>query len=386
MPDNNCVCDLFIDNAYVAPVEPRISVSSALIAVMLTIGAIVYTPITEAYIDSAQISTVMEDDVSRISFVMDSVSVSAIQEDYLIARQVRLDRFRLSAFTRFKLSDEFIDSISVSSTLDSLNSDFLTDSVRITDSVNQTAITGSVVNDRLVISDFIDRSISVVVVDSIIVSDSIITLASYQSTFIDSLVIVDLYQEQSGTKDAVTDELIIADLYKDRLVALGLAVDDLFISTVMDYNTDQSVIWTAATDSFAMSMIEAGSINSIIVINDLLTTTTPEGVAVHDRGTDCNGLIKTGLSDMGASSLKRLSGCYVGYTGQPIDLTVTSTGLGEEMSYTYPLPISNADAPRSNLIKLGRGARSRYWQFTVTGTQFELHDLELDLMETSRRR
>jgi hypothetical protein len=84
---------------------------------------------------------------------------------------------------------------------------------------------------------------------------------------------------------------------------------------------------------------------------------------------------------------KRMSDLYVGYTGGRLQCDV-ETYDGPQDVYNYLMEERDADAPRNNRLKIGRGLSSRYWRFTVKnleGADFQLHDMTAVIGRSNRR-
>ncbi|HAR04054.1 MAG TPA: hypothetical protein DCR72_00500, partial [Pseudomonas sp.] len=143
-------------------------------------------------------------------------------------------------------------------------------------------------------------------------------------------------------------------------------------------------VWTCESATFGMSRLLVRPVQSLALVNGELCACSPEGLVVFDAPAAAP-LIRTGLTDFGLPNMKRGLYAYVGYSGAPMTLSVGNTALGQEVAYSYPLPARTAEAETTSRAQLGRGARSRYWRFTLTGTTFELHDVALELAETSRK-
>jgi hypothetical protein len=61
---------------------------------------------------------------------------------------------------------------------------------------------------------------------------------------------------------------------------------------------------------------------------------------------------------------------------------------GPEDVYTYEMEPRDADAPRNNRLKIGRGLNSRYWRFefrNVSGADFQLQDVAVQVTTSKRR-
>jgi hypothetical protein len=142
------------------------------------------------------------------------------------------------------------------------------------------------------------------------------------------------------------------------------------------------VIWTCPTVGFAMSQLLADKTDSAAMLGGVLYCAGEAGIYAFDAAQEQDCGVTTGLIDMGNS---RATYCYVGYSGEEMTLRVGNTGAGTETEYEYALTDRSAESAVPNRAKFGKGIRSRYWRFSVSGTQFSLHDLVIVSDTVSRR-
>jgi len=80
---------------------------------------------------------------------------------------------------------------------------------------------------------------------------------------------------------------------------------------------------------------------------------------------------------------------YIGYTSTGrLMLKVRTVSGGELKEQWYEAQELQAQAPREQMLRIGRGLRSRYWQFelvNVDGADFEIDNLELHPVYLNRR-
>ena len=78
--------------------------------------------------------------------------------------------------------------------------------------------------------------------------------------------------------------------------------------------------------------------------------------------------IKTGKTDFGSDLKKRIVNSYMVYSasGQMV-LKVTTSEFGNLVTRNYRMPPQAADTTDARRIDIGKGIKSRYWQFEVVG-------------------
>jgi len=133
--------------------------------------------------------------------------------------------------------------------------------------------------------------------------------------------------------------------------------------------------------------------NSFCRVGDVYLGAADAGLYLLDGATDAGepieSAVRTMMLDFGSPAMKRVRHAYLGYTSDGSLMlkvrTVTNGELKEQWYEAQELP---AQAPREQMIQLGRGLRSRYWQFelvNVDGADFELDMLELHPVYLNRR-
>ncbi|HEJ3062490.1 TPA: hypothetical protein SL272_000821 [Pseudomonas aeruginosa] len=143
------------------------------------------------------------------------------------------------------------------------------------------------------------------------------------------------------------------------------------------------LIWTCRSETFGMSRLLSADLRSLAVVQGTLCAVGPGGLYALDAAALAPKVV-TGLTDFGSEAEKRASYAYFGYSGAPLTIRMGVVGEGSELTYSYDAPARVANAPVPGRVKLGKGARSRYWRFTILGSAFQLHDVKLIIDETSR--
>lgn len=111
--------------------------------------------------------------------------------------------------------------------------------------------------------------------------------------------------------------------------------------------------------------------------------------ADQDDGQPIDAAVGSMMLDLGTSRQKRVQAAYIGYTASGrIVLKVRSEDDGEVVEDWFEAQQQTAAAPRNQMVRVGRGLRSRYWQFelvNVQGADFELDSLEMYPITLNRR-
>jgi hypothetical protein len=133
--------------------------------------------------------------------------------------------------------------------------------------------------------------------------------------------------------------------------------------------------------------------NSMARIGNQYYGAGDEGLYTLDGDTDAgepiDAALRTMMIDFGSPRQKRVRSAYLGYTASgTLLLRVRSVDDGTLKEQWYEAQELQAQAPRESMIRVGRGLRSRYWQFelvNVDGADFEIDKMELHPVYLNRR-
>lgn len=108
-----------------------------------------------------------------------------------------------------------------------------------------------------------------------------------------------------------------------------------------------------------------------------------------DDTANIDAYITTKLFNFGNSQFKRVERAYLGYRndGPMVLKVITRNSLGERVEDWYEQD-STSDSIRVDRVKIGKGLKSHYWQFTLsnkTGADFDLDSIEFKPIVLSRR-
>jgi len=140
--------------------------------------------------------------------------------------------------------------------------------------------------------------------------------------------------------------------------------------------------WVLNTRKHALS--EYGSefaFNSFTIFNGQILAAVPNGLVVLglqnlDSATPIAASARTGQEGFGTSFHKRVPRIYMSgsSTGDMLFTTITLEGGAR----VYSLPFNGSTALQQRRVPVGKGPRSRFWQFqidNVAGADFNVNDL-----------
>jgi hypothetical protein len=177
--------------------------------------------------------------------------------------------------------------------------------------------------------------------------------------------------------DVVQNAGIVGEVIGDgMIIALGdITSGDPYVAWVMNANTD------------GISKYENFSLNSMAMVSGVPLGADEDGIyeleGDDDIGTPISATVRLGKDDFGESLMKRILKAYLGVSASGRLYLRTITGNGEERTYRT----STNTTLREMKVDLGRGVKSRYWQFeiaNVDGADFELETIQFFPVVLSR--
>ncbi len=268
----------------------------------------------------------------------------------------------------------------------------LTESLVISDALTAEKSTTRLSNESLRVTDTLSTIRLVTITESLSLSDTLTGKISAFVTLTDSLSISDTSSATVASYRALNDSLILGDsLTADvaRFVTLteSLGLNDRLITnpvqTILAINAD-----TGAVSEYRFNI----PLNSICAWKGQLYLATDTGIYALD-GTDDDGTaieweMRTGFSNMGTDTLKRILDANVLARGEgDVLFMLTAARYGKKEERRYQLVKLTADDLRDQVIKAARGIQSVYWQTGIRGSgPAEIDELRLRIEPLSRRR
>jgi len=214
------------------------------------------------------------------------------------------------------------------------------------------------------------------VIDSVETLQAIISIPGTATLFLDS-------DEALDVSDEASTSAFLQALFSEQI--------DTYVS--IRVGDDTFCGWVMNTESTGFSEYSNYPFNSLVSAEGRYFAVAQDGVyeltGDSDQGEPIAASIKTGLMDLETSFTKDAKAAYIGYTstGRMV-LKVSTTERGRKNEWWYEAKPSSAGAPRSGRFTIGRGLRSRYFQFELVnaeGDDFELDGIEIMYSILSRR-
>ena len=304
------------------------------------------------------------------------------------------------------------------------------EAIGLTDSLAAGANTTSSLADSAVMRDVIQQAINQIVIDTANGTDSLslgaaLTLvdianaaqtqtSTYNSVMLVAELVATLEAYNGADAYDITESGVLSDAYVNRVQAIFAMIE---AAQAVDTNTALIHVMQLATDSAdgATSITSAGSL-----LNSLLTDTALATIRLNIGGelftgwvlntdtlapseyqfaelqfnsackhgsrylmaaddgiyefTEDTGVetvmtyIKTGKTDFGSDLKKRVVNSYMVYAASgDMVLKVTTSEFGNLVTRNYRVSAQAGDATDTRRVDVGRGIKSRYWQFELVG-------------------
>lgn len=151
--------------------------------------------------------------------------------------------------------------------------------------------------------------------------------------------------------------------------------------------------WVLSTTDRAFSEYQNFPFNSLMEADGRFFAVAEDGLyeltGDTDEGEPIEALLRTGLLDMGTHFLKDAKSAYIGYTSDgKLVLKVTTVQHGVKEQWWYELKQGEAQSARGGRFTIGRGPRSRYWQFELVnmeGADFNVDEVHIMYSILNRR-
>lgn len=318
-----------------------------------------------------------------------------------------VDTFAASTFTMYLEAIGLTDAL----TSGANTTVALTDSAALTDIIQQAI--NQIVADTAAGADTLNLSAALTLVD---IANAVATQTStYNSVMLVAELVATLEAFNGADSADIMETGVLSDAYAARVAALVALLES---AQAIDTNTTLVHVMQSATDSAegATAITSTGSLITALLADSALTTIrlniggelftgwvlntdtmAPSEYQFADRQfnsackhgdtylmaaedgiyefTEDIGVesvmtyIKTGKTDFGSDLKKRIVNSYIVYSASGnMVLKVTTSEYGQLQTRNYKMvPPSNSETTDVRRFDLGRGIKSRYWQFELVG-------------------
>lgn len=286
----------------------------------------------------------------------------------------------------------------------------LTDVVNVVDTITPTRVTNlhesgyanevltASTNANNALSSTVNASDSQVIglgealADTANANDVLTDTASPQAALTDTATVTEVVTPIAGNYALLVGAAQASNVISYGSSVLTTALESVITAGDTIWAADLAAIaWVMNTETTGLSTYDNYEFSSMVEHDGVLYGVSPAGLFAltgnDDQGRKITANVKTGFLDFGFEETKRMSDLYVGYTGGSLECDV-ETYDGPQEVYTYQLEERDADAPRNNRMKIGKGLSSRYWRMNVkntNGADFQLYNVEANIGRSNRR-
>lgn len=250
------------------------------------------------------------------------------------------------------------------------------------------------VSAALALEGLIANGWSVQSIDSVAFNEALDATARFVGPLVDSAALADGAEHALRILALARDELTAADTLAGALSMQAEASDGILLYATIRLGGTEYAGWVLNTANKAASEYTNFAFDSFAVFNGKVLGAGAGGIFELTGGTDDGdpiaAAIRTGLSDFGIGKLKRVPDVYIGYAGNGdiVLKVVTTADNGVKVEDWYRMTAKPGDAMHPGRIQVGRGLKSRYWQFELCntgGADLDLGDLKLRPLILDRR-
>tara|TARA_B110000908_G_scaffold172661_2_gene241749 strand:- start:695 stop:2779 length:2085 start_codon:yes stop_codon:yes gene_type:complete len=332
---------------------------------------------------------------SVVSNIVEPVYVSGAMLTFAVTAVELLDQAMLLATVSTKQTSALTDTLSIQDTCSLLGVIQIAEELVANDSV-QNLYHGVVqVLASMLMADSERNSYPFVVQEYVTFSEEALTKATYLAEQLETIMATAVVQNVLTIVVDETAELMAADSIELTAKLFAELLDTVDIYTLFKVNDDLSQAWVMNTEAgMPISEYDNYLFTSMTTFKGRSFGTTDSGLFELEGDTDIGepitAQVESMMLDFGTSRMKRIRTAYMGYTSSnELVLKVMSVDDGELFEHWYKAsPVGSNTAPRTGMVEVGQGLRSRYWQFELTnvdGGDFELDVLELYPLFLGRR-
>lgn len=298
----------------------------------------------------------------------------------------------LSAFYKLLVSSGFtLGSTSSAANMIAIE---LVDALRMTAGIGNTVAAFQAVASAIALHDLLARMHPATMSDSVAFGT---LLTQSRTALLKQLETVTI---GASVSDTITFVAIVADTFaiEDAATAFRTAllqeIDSLGIGATLQLGDSIYYAWVVNTRNKAFTQYENYPFNSFCEFRGRYFGMAADGIyeltGPDDNGTPIQARVRLGLSNLGTGKLKRIPTMYLGYTsnGQLVLKITTTSPDGNKTENWYELAPQTANVAREGRIKIGRGLKSVYFDFTLTnvdGSSFALDKIDLYPIILDRR-
>lgn len=213
-------------------------------------------------------------------------------------------------------------------------------------------------------------------------------------SLVDNPIIADAVEAIRLVNAALLDGTQVVDDLSTQLVGHASLSDGIVCGWLFDFGGDDLYEgWVLNTESLGTGKYTNYPFNSMSRVGGQFWGASADGLYIlsgdTDDGDTINAHLFTGKTDFDSPFFKHVREVFIGYSSdQPVVIKTVSSQDGELTERWYTLSPHFTGQDREARVKLGRGVKSRYWQFAiynVDGGDLDLDRLDFYVVKLGRR-
>jgi hypothetical protein len=293
--------------------------------------------------------------------------------------------------------EQVVDTIEVVDVVTDTQVDLVVENIAVTELGDLAVVQTEAVIESVLVAERIFDSRFELVVDLINVADNSTGTGIVTEQTVEQVEVAGIIAELlDDNVDIVVDTFVVTDFaFTGPGVTSDVTADVILVRDRLYSRNFDALALLVNTETGAPALFDNFDFTSIVEHQGNLIATSAEGLFVIQNDANdvdygnrkINCKLQTGFEDFGTDQRKRIRDLYMGYTGGLHELTV-ETYNGPSEVYSYEMREREADAPRNNRIRTGRGLNSRFWRFTIRncgGGKSQIFDMKANVDVSKRR-
>lgn len=248
---------------------------------------------------------------------------------------------------------------------------------QLPDSAETTTTYNKLIVDALVLADLAEQYYRGTLSDSLALTDTVAGLRQFYAALVDSITASDSDSYLAVFAGGISDSVDLGDTVTSQLTLQALLADDLRFVVWDGTNRVSYAGYVMNTKVGGLTEYQNYNFNSIAKIGASYYGASSTGLylleGADDAGTDIEARIKFGAFNPGSGKKSRVEQAYIGVRSDGKVIFKTFADDGKERWYETQALHGDLQTQRA---KLGRGVKSRYWQFELMNRDGEALDLE----------
>lgn len=267
----------------------------------------------------------------------------------------------------------------------------VSDGLRASSQLSSSAVFNRALVSALTIAEALNLNLfAEAVADQLTASDTLSEIYKAFESLV-SLVTIDETEGDAIKISVVSSDSVSLDDSQDLNFIYSNTLDEE-IAFVITVKSGDNIYqgFSYSPETFSVTEYDNYPFNSLTYTNGNYLMASDNGLFLSggtlDESEFITARIKTAISDLEISNIKQVPQVYLGIANDAS--LVLSVSVDGKYSATYELAVDSEDLS-TQMFKIGKGLKGRYWQFTLEtkgNSQFDLEEIEIFPMTFGRKR